>query len=134
MLFLHTGGPDFNLQPDRGRQEHRESIIWGKERIPSDMQPTDVLSLLSTFPSNLGGIALARGFSTFTAFINAFFCMRFFKRRGLYLSWMLSSISHRLRRCHRQQLPAGCLRNPPQGWELCSSVAGFWVSQKRLLG
>jgi hypothetical protein len=59
-------------QLEGGKKIHRENIIWGKEKILSYVQPTDVLSLLHTFPSNLRGIALPKGFSTFTAFMNVF--------------------------------------------------------------
>lgn len=46
---------------------YREKTIWGKERML-----TDVISPLHTVSSHLGGVALAKGFSTFVASIHFF--------------------------------------------------------------
>lgn len=63
---------------------------------------TDVISPLNTVSSHIGGVALAKGFSTFVASIHSFLC-EVLSRRGLCFRWMLSSIPHRRRLWHCQQ-------------------------------
>lgn len=81
---------------ERREKIHRENTIWGKERILDDIQSTDVISLLYTFSSDLGGIDLAKGFPHLLLSYTSSLCEGL-KCSGLYFSWMLSSISHRLR-------------------------------------